>query len=82
MKAEEFFNNGFGKDCSKVHKKHVIELMTNFAKHYHQEQLRLGVVSQQRELLIAYRDRLNVDDIDDLTGKQILDDLNDYISNL
>lgn len=45
MKAEEFFNNGFGEDCEKVHRNHVIELMTNFAKHYYNEQLILHGVS-------------------------------------
>lgn len=35
MNAEQFFNNGFGADVEKVHRKHVIDLMTNFAKHYH-----------------------------------------------
>ena len=47
MKAEEYFNNGFGKDCEKVHRNHVIELMTNFAKYYHNQQLILhGVVTR------------------------------------
>ena len=45
MKAEEYFNNGFGEDCEKVHRNHVIELMTNFAKYYHNEQLILHGVS-------------------------------------
>lgn len=45
MNAEQFFNNGFGADVEKVHRKHVIDLMTNFAKHYHTEQCTIPVVS-------------------------------------
>lgn len=60
MKAEQYFNNGFGADVEKVHRKHVIELMTNFAKHYHKEQLRLHNVSQQRELLNSFAEAWNV----------------------
>lgn len=45
MKAEEYFNNGFGEDVQKVHRNHVIDLMTNFAKYYHNEQLILHGVS-------------------------------------
>lgn len=44
MNAETFFNNGFGEDCEKVHKNHVIQLMQNFAEHYYNEQLRIAVV--------------------------------------
>lgn len=45
MNAEQFFNKGFGTDVEKVHRKHVIELMTNFAKHYHTEQCNIADVS-------------------------------------
>ena len=44
MNAEQFFNNGFGADVEKVHRKHVIDLMTNFAKHYHTEQCNIADV--------------------------------------
>ena len=44
MNSEQFFNNGFGADVEKVHRKHVIDLMTNFAKHYHTEQCTIPVV--------------------------------------
>lgn len=46
MNAETFFNNGFGEDCEKVHKNHVVQLMQNFAEHYHTKQLRLYHVSK------------------------------------
>ena len=46
MNAEQFFNNGFGADVEKVHRKHVIDLMTNFAKHYHTEQCNIANVSK------------------------------------
>ena len=36
------------KDVEKVHRKQVIELMTNFAKHYQAEQLLLHVVSHSK----------------------------------
>ena len=49
MNAEQFFNNGFGADVEKVHRKHVIELMTNFAKHYHTEQCNIANVVGQSE---------------------------------
>ena len=59
MNAEQFFNNGFGADVEKVHRKHVIELMTNFAKHYHTEQCNIPHVSgslrfSEREVDFAY----------------------------
>ena len=54
MNAEQFFNNGFGADVEKVHRKHVIELMTNFAKHYHTEQCNIANVVQQSEQLCQY----------------------------
>ena len=44
MNAEQFFNNGFGADVEKVHRKQVIDLMTNFAKHYHTEQCNIADV--------------------------------------
>lgn len=49
MNAEKFLNNGFGADVEKVHRKHVIELMTNFAKHYHTEQCNIANVVGQSE---------------------------------
>ena len=49
MNAEQFFNNGFGADVEKVHRKHVIELMTNFAKHYHAEQCNIANVVGRSE---------------------------------
>ena len=53
MNAEQFFNNGFGADVEKVHRKHVIELMTNFAKHYHTEQCNIANVVGQSEQLVC-----------------------------
>jgi predicted class III extradiol MEMO1 family dioxygenase len=51
MNSEQFFNNGFGADVEKVHRKHVIELMTNFAEHYHTEQCNIApVVVSEAEL--------------------------------
>lgn len=58
MNAEQFFNNGFGADVEKVHRKHVIELMTNFAKHYHTEQCNIANVvgrSEQFSLADVYK---------------------------
>jgi hypothetical protein len=49
MNAEQFFNNGFGADVEKVHRKQVIDLMTNFAKHYHTEQCNIANVVGQSE---------------------------------
>lgn len=60
MNAEEFFNNGFGADVEKVHRNHAIELMTNFAKVYHKEQLRIGGVMQW----VAIEDKLPKEDGD------------------
>lgn len=51
MNAEQFFNNGFGADVEKVHRKHVIDLMTNFAKHYHTEQCNIANVVGRSEQL-------------------------------
>lgn len=31
MEAKEYIETGFGKDCIKFHKRHVIELMENYA---------------------------------------------------
>lgn len=53
MNAEQFFNNGFGADVEKVHRKHVIELMTNFAKHYHIEQCNIADVVGRSEQLVC-----------------------------
>jgi hypothetical protein len=53
MNAEQFFNNGFGADVEKVHRKQVIDLMTNFAKHYHTEQCNIANVVGQSEQLIC-----------------------------
>lgn len=53
MNAETFFNNGVGEDCEKVHKNHVIQLMQNFAEHYHTEQLRLYNVVGRSEHLVC-----------------------------
>ena len=53
MNAEQFFNNGFGADVEKVHRKQVIDLMTNFAKHYHTEQCNISNVVGQSEQLIC-----------------------------
>ena len=50
MTTEEYFNNGFGEDVQKVQRNHVIDLMTNFAKYYHHNQLILsGVVGQSEQ---------------------------------
>lgn len=53
MNAEQFFNNGFGADVEKVHRKHAIELMTNFAKHYHTEQCNITNVVGRSEQLVC-----------------------------
>jgi hypothetical protein len=53
MNAEQFFNNGFGADVEKVHRKHVIDLMTNFAKHYHTEQCNIADVVGRSEQLVC-----------------------------
>ena len=63
MNAEQFFNNGFGADVENVHRKHVIELMTNFAKHYHTEQCNIAnVVGQSEQFDHEYK----VDDKSDI----------------
>jgi hypothetical protein len=36
MNATEFYNNGIGEDIEQVHKNITIELMENYAKHYHE----------------------------------------------
>lgn len=80
MNAEQFFNNGFGADVEKVHRKHVIELMTNFAKHYHTEQCNIADVSQRSELFFAvlkwakqadleYPDEILIKDFEQFTAK-------------
>lgn len=55
MNAEQFFNNGFGVDVEKVHRKHVIDLMTNFDKHYHTEQCNIDDVVGRSEQLVCYK---------------------------
>ncbi len=59
MNAEQFFNNGFGADVEKVHRKQVIDLMTNFAKHYHTEQCNIANVVGQSEQLVNFLLHLN-----------------------
>ena len=73
MNAEQFFNNGFGADVEKVHRKHVIELMTNFAKHYHTEQCNIANVVGQSEQLKAFREwtRENLDQKDIVTQQAV-----------
>lgn len=49
MNAEEFFNNEFDVDVEKVHRKHVIDLMINFARYYHEQQDELRELLQENK---------------------------------
>jgi hypothetical protein len=39
MEAKEFYNNGIGEEIEQVHKNITIELMENYAKHYHESKV-------------------------------------------
>jgi hypothetical protein len=39
MDAKEFYNSGIGEEIEQVHKSITIELMKNYAKHYHESKV-------------------------------------------
>jgi hypothetical protein len=52
MDAKEFYNNGIGEEIEQVHKNITIELMENYAKHYHQSKVKtLGLFSVSERYL-------------------------------
>jgi hypothetical protein len=60
---------------------HSHEDMMKFAKDYHTEQLRRGVVSQQRELLIAFAKYMEEDKRLSIQGRREFDDFLEKYSN-
>jgi hypothetical protein len=60
--------------------KGYVQVAEKLAKEYHQEQLRIGVVSQQRELLLAYHKYL--DSLNDPTVYNASESMiDDYLAN-
>lgn len=77
MNAEKFYNNGIGSDIERVHKNITIELMENYAKHYHEckvKNLHLQNVSKcytEKDMDNAYDKGFNDGSKRDLTGSLI-----------
>ena len=60
----------------------ILKAMDRFAKEYHAEQLRIGIVSNRRELLIAFADKW-MSDTNYIHTDEIRDEIvDDFESNL